>query len=242
MSTIRIPTSFNIDLEFEIPEFHLRLFAWLIDLVIIVILCLLLHQLLEALVPPSTDGPGLDAWAVQQLSLVPWLLYHLVSELSMNGQSLGKMAMRIRVISMTGGRPTTGQYVIRWLLRLVDFTLTLGAGALFSVIFTKYSQRLGDLAAGTILISTSSKIALEETIFMEVASDYVPRFPQVMQLSDRDLNTIRSLLQRAEAGSDFNIAAVAAEKVKTVLKIQTAMEPFEFLQTLLKDYNHLSVQ
>jgi hypothetical protein len=37
MSVIKVPTTFNIDLEFEIPEFHRRLFAWIIDVIIQVI-------------------------------------------------------------------------------------------------------------------------------------------------------------------------------------------------------------
>jgi hypothetical protein len=185
---------------------------------------------------------GHDSWSLVEITGIPPLLYYLLSEIWTAGQSVGKKIMRIRVINMNGGKPSLGQYVIRWLLRLVDFSITLGAGAFFSVIFSKYSQRIGDLAAGTILISTNPKIGLDETIFMEIASDYIPRFPQVMQLTDRDLNTIRSLLQRARSSDNFDIAATASEKVKSVLKIDSPMEPFEFLETLLMDYNRISVQ
>jgi uncharacterized RDD family membrane protein YckC len=243
MSTIRIPTSFNIDLEFEIPEFHRRLLAWVIDSVIIILYWIMAYRMLANML--GSHGGGLDdhdTWSLVEITGIPPLLYYLLSEIWTGGQSVGKKIMRIRVINMTGGKPSLGQYIIRWLLRIVDLTLTLGAGAFFSVIFSKYSQRIGDLAAGTLLISTNPKIGLDETIFMEIASDYVPRFPQVMQLSDRDLNTIRSLLQRARSSDNFEIAATASEKVKSVLKINSPMEPFEFLETLLMDYNRISVQ
>lgn len=241
MSTIRIPTSFNIDLEFEIPELYRRFLALLIDYGVLTMGGVALYFCLAGTLNRSKFN-DIDSWALFLIFTIPFMLYWLVIEIWTKGQSVGKMVMRIRVINMTGGKPSLSQYFIRWLLRLIDFGVTLGAGAFFSVVFSKYGQRLGDLAAGTILVSTNPKVGLDETIFMEMASSYVPRFPQVMQLTDRDLNTIRSLLQRARNDDNFGIAATAAEKVKSVLKIDTPMEPFDFLETLLMDYNYISVQ
>lgn len=242
MSSIRIPTSFNIDLEFEIPEFHRRFLAWIIDTAVIIIYWIVTYRVASAILIGSGRETNEIVWVAVQITGIPVLLYYLLSEIWMNGQSVGKKITRIRVINMTGGRPSLGQFIIRWLLRPVDFAMTLWLGGLLSVVFTKYSQRLGDIAAGTILISTSAKAGLEETIFMETAQDYVPQFPQVMRLSDRDLNTIRSLLERAKGSDNFHIAATASEKIKAVLKIETHLPPFEFLETLLKDYNYISVQ
>jgi uncharacterized RDD family membrane protein YckC len=243
MSTIRIPTSFNIDLEFDIPEFHRRLLALFIDWAIIVLFWILARAIALAVM---SDAYQPDENSVVLIALeiagIPILLYFLLSEIWMNGQSLGKKIMRIRVVNMDGGKPSLGQYFIRWLLRPVDFFMTFCLGGLLSVIFSKYSQRLGDLAAGTILISTGARAGLEETVFMETAQDYVPQFPQVMRLSDRDLNTIRSLLERSKGSDNFHITATAAEKIKAVLHIDTNLEPYDFLETLLKDYNHISVQ
>lgn len=240
MSSIRIPTSFNIDLEFEIPEFHRRFLAWIIDTAVIAIYWIVTYRI--AVFFMSGNDSGEVVWVALQITGIPVVLYYLLSEIWMNGQSVGKKITRIRVINMTGGRPSLGQFIIRWLLRPVDFGLTFWLGGLLSVVFTKYSQRLGDIAAGTILVSTNARAGLEETIFMETEQSYVPQFPQVMRLSDRDLNTIRSLLERAKGSDNFHIAATASEKIKAVLKIETHLPPFEFLETLLKDYNHISVQ
>ncbi|HTJ10504.1 MAG TPA: RDD family protein [Dinghuibacter sp.] len=242
MSSIRIPTSFNIDLEFDIPEFHRRLLALIIDWAILIVYVYLAVKVFQAIIPSAHNESSVAFDVAVLLALIPFFLYFLLTEVWMNGQSLGKKVMRMRVVNMNGGKPTLGQFVIRWLLRPVDFGITFCVGGLLSVIFSKYSQRLGDLAAGTILISTNTRAALEETIFMETAQNYVPQFPQVMRLSDRDLNTIRSLLERAKGNDHFHIAATAAEKIRTVLKIDTPMAPYEFLETLLKDYNHISVQ
>lgn len=243
MSTIRIPTSFNIDLEFELPEFHKRFLAWLIDIAIIgAYFVVAFIFIVPALFEHASGDAEANAYWGKNMFYIPAALYWIVLEILLNGQTVGKKALKIRVINMTGGRPSWGQLIIRWLLRPIDITFTLGLGGLLTIVLTKYAQRLGDLAAGTILIATNETANLEDTVFMEMAQDYVPQYPQVMQLSDRDLNTIRSLLEKARTHDNFNIAATATEKIKTVLHIETTQDPFYFLETLLKDYNYLSVQ
>jgi len=49
-------------------------------------------------------------------------------------------------------------------------------------------------------------------------------------------------LDTARKKGDFNLAAMAGEKIKSHLMIDTPMPPFDFLDTLLKDYNYLSVK
>ncbi len=83
---------------------------------------------------------------------------------------------------------------------------------------------------------------MSESVFMEIGDNYVPVFPQIMHLSDRDINAIKTILDTARKKGDFNLAATASEKIKNHLKIQTSLSPFDFLDTLLKDYNYLSVK
>ena len=67
-----------------------------------------------------------------------------------------------------------------------------------------------------------------------------PLSPQVMQLSDRDMNSLKSILDTARKREDYNLAEMASEKIKNHLQIQTTLPAFEFLEVLLKDYNYLS--
>jgi hypothetical protein len=110
------------------------------------------------------------------------------------------------------------------------------------VVTTEKSQRLGDILAKTILIRTKSRGKLEDTVFIAVDDKYVPSFPQIMQLSDKDINAIKSILETARKKGDFSIAAAATEKIKAHLNINSSLSPFEFLEVLLKDYNYLSVK
>ncbi len=199
------------------------------------------------------------------LFILPILIYHVVLEITMNGQSVGKKIMALRVVNENGGRASISQFMIRWLLRDVWFLLLLIVGLngvfrsaesafiiLFALLFlvaeivlvvsSKKSQRLGDILAHTILIRTNRQSSIEETVFQEVADNYTPSFPQIMQLSDRDINAIKSILETARKKGDVDMAAAASEKIKAHLKIDSPMSPFEFLDILLKDYNYLSVK
>jgi uncharacterized RDD family membrane protein YckC len=269
MGAIRVPTAFNIDLEFEIPEFHRRLFAWVIDVVIQIIYYRIAITILNRSISAhdifSEDGQY-NLWGLYMMIIVPIFTYHLICEVAMNGQSIGKKIFGIRVVSENGGRPGISQFIIRWLIRTGDYTIILiillnvfilisrellvflGASLILFltdiilVVSSKKNQRLGDILAHTILVRTMARGSMEETIFMEVADNYVPVFPQIMRLSDKDINAIKSILDTARKRGDFNLAAMASEKIKSHLKITSPMPPFDFLDTLLKDYNYLSVK
>src|SRR5436190_22873028 len=126
MEKIKIPTSFNIELEFETPEFHKRLFAWMTDLFILIAYYLIMNAVLSQIAADhksaDSDMPFIyNLSAVYLLLYVPLLVYHLVCEVTMNGQSIGKKLLGVKVISENGGQPALHQYLIRWLLRPFDF-------------------------------------------------------------------------------------------------------------------------
>ena len=268
MAAIKVPTSFNIDVEFEIPEFYRRLVAQLIDIFIIICYSKIAFEILKAAANGSdfsNNDTGYNLQAVAILLFLPTLIYHIVLEITMNGQSIGKKIMSLRVVNENGGRASVSQFLIRWLLRDIWFLFLFaigvaGAGSspesvflilavvayfiteIVLVVSSKKSQRIGDILARTILIRTNRKASIEETVFQEVSDNYTPSFPQIMQLSDRDINAIKSILETARKKGDLDMAVAASEKIKAHLKIDTGMSPFEFLDILLKDYNYLSVK
>ena len=96
--------------------------------------------------------------------------------------------------------------------------------------------------AHTILIKTKQKTSIDDTIFLHIAEGYSPSFPQVMRLSDRDVNALKSILDTAKKNNDYDLAQNASEKIKRHLNIETSSSPFDFLEILLKDYNFLAGQ
>jgi uncharacterized RDD family membrane protein YckC len=275
MGVIKVPTNFNIELDFEIPEFYRRLLALLIDVVILFFYYKIAGEIFSTIAGSMDrydEDSAYDMQAIRLLLLLPIMLYHVVLEITMNGQSIGKKIMGLRVVDENGGKPSISQFLIRWLLRLSDvwiilillflayvvltgqgldsaesvFLLLFGVGFLVTdivlVISSKKGQRIGDILAKTILISVHTKGNIEETVFQEVADSYIPSFPQIMQLSDKDINAIKSILETARKKNDYNMAEAAAYKIKAHLKIESDISPFDFLATLLKDYNYLSTK
>src|ERR1700688_3805678 len=121
MNTIKITTSQNIELEYDLASLGERIAGRIFDTLIIGAYVLLLFYFFS---PFRYDSFRSLQVLTIVLSLLPIIFYDLLSELLMNGQSVGKRIMKIKVISLDGGRASFGQYVIRWLFRLVDFTLT----------------------------------------------------------------------------------------------------------------------
>ena len=260
MPIIQIATAFNIDLEFEIAEFHKRLLAYIIDFALMVIYIFAMKNFLySALEIDFESNMGLDILIIS----LPMLLYSLLTELWMNGQTIGKKIMSIRVISLEGGEPTFGQFLLRWITKFFEWpflfgyvffskenlvgyafiTGLFGIAVVVTIAVTGKSQRLGDLAAGTVVVNTKSKLSVEDTVFMDVnKTDYKVMFPDVMRLSDRDINTIKTVLMQANKRNNFDMCYRVAVKVKDVLKINTDLYPDQFLEKLLEDYNYLATR
>ena len=127
MSNIRVATNFNIDIEFTAPPFYRRLFAWVIVIIVLVFYIIVASNFLEWFDAQldNKEENNITRWAVSLLLMLPFLLYHVVMETTVNGQSIGKKIMGIKVVSENGGRPSISQFIIRWLIRTSDYTLII---------------------------------------------------------------------------------------------------------------------
>jgi len=264
MPLIQIETAFNIDLEFEIAETHKRLFAYMIDFTILLLFFMSMKYFYYGgfnLKDAETlqSHVGLDILTIS----IPMLLYSLVCEVFMNGQTVGKKLLNIRVISLDGGEPNLSQYMIRWMFKVFEWpfffgytyfslqsisgyimtTGFLGLVVLIIIAVSKRNQRLGDIAANTVLVNTKSAFSVDDTIFMDISEkDYSVSFPEVLRLSDRDINTIKNVLDLYHKENNTQTCDRVALKVQEVLHIQSDMYSINFLETLLADYNYLATK
>ena len=255
MAIITIGTPFNIDLEFKIASFGKRLAAWFIDVLIIT----LYYYLMMRIIGPLADhGSAFKEPAELFLLMIPVLVYQLSFEMFMNGQTIGKRIAGIKIIDKEGQEPSWGQYIIRWILCIGNlfiyiipyillnspafmiFFMVLYLPDFLTMIVSSKSQRIGDFAAGTVVIDKNYKANISETIYLEIEeTSYKPLFPQVMRLTDRDINGIRNLLDtRRPTKQTEHYMIDVAQKIKTVLGIESDMYPSDFLAKLLQDYNY----
>jgi uncharacterized RDD family membrane protein YckC len=173
---------------------------------------------------------------------LPVVIYHPVMEIFFNGQSVGKMMMKIRVMKTDGSTPTVTAYLLRWIFRLIDVTFSGGSVAVTSIAFTEKSQRLGDLAAGTTVIRLKERTKLQELIPVAGIENYTPVYSEVVALSDRDIQLVKKVLHKRSSAWDPQLAANMSSHVKKVTGIKTDVADLKFLKTILSDFEYYALQ
>jgi len=242
METIRISTAQNVDIDYEVAGLGERIAARLIDLAGFLILYIVaLILMIIASISRSETG----AMILIVMFFVIFLFYDLICEIFMDGQTFGKKIMKIKVISLDGGQPTFGQYLMRWIFRIIDFGFIFGWGlvALICVAVSKNHQRIGDMLAKTTLIKTVPRTKIDNVAFnISLPEDYHPVFKEVLHLKDREVELIYEVLTGFyQTGNPQLIYAMAA-KIKDHITptIPEGMNELQFLETVMKDYSYLT--
>lgn len=236
MSTIRVQTTQNVSLEYEVASVGERILAAIIDNLILIAWGVAWVLLFMAL---KLNGETLGL-VLGLLVVVPYVFYHLVCEVFFNGQSLGKKARHIKVIRLDGTQPSLGDYLLRWVLRIVDTGILSGLIAVVVVASNGRGQRLGDLAAGTSVVSTRPRQSVGPLAPTITSEDYVVVFPQAAQLADHDVATIRQLVFKGLEHQNYLLLNEVANKVKDLTGIHTELSDEAFLRTILRDHAHLA--
>ncbi|MFN6040034.1 MAG: RDD family protein, partial [Bacteroidota bacterium] len=168
---------------------------------------------------------------------IPILMYDFLWEYFSNGQSVGKKVMAIKVVKLNGTQPSAGAYLLRWLLRIIDFMLG-PVIAIFSISVTKNYQRLGDLAADTTVIKLKGRTSIRNTILYKAIPGYEIQFRQVEKLSDKDISIIKEVFDYCRKNRDDKALLKLAEKVRKQLGLDKVdKSPEEFINTILIDYS-----
>ncbi|GAB3267240.1 RDD family protein [Larkinella harenae] len=230
--TVSIQTSQNVTLEYEPASLGDRILALLLDYLVF-LGWLTLYFVLFRLFPGVFAGTFFTLFFLA----LPFMLYDLLCELFLNGQSLGKIALKIQVVMLDGSPPGLGAYLLRWLLRLVESPVFMGGIIPLVVIAVNgRGQRIGDIAAGTTVVKLTRPITLDHVMHRTLPVEYQVRFPEVMQLSDRDLGIIQEALRL----NNPEISTLAANKVKQVIGVRSELDDTTFLRTLVSDYQFMT--
>lgn len=149
VNTLRVRTPEGVAFSFQLASPVARCFAWGIDLVVMTVVLLAFLWVSRMFLLLSLDlYLGLF---FAGLFMIP-IGYGIALEWLWRGQTIGKKVMRLRVMDETGLPLDFRQVVMRNLLRVVDkFPFFYLVGGVTAVLSSK-SQRLGDLASGTIVV------------------------------------------------------------------------------------------
>jgi uncharacterized RDD family membrane protein YckC len=155
---LTIETPEQIALEFPLAGVGSRFLALAFDsllqaggIVALIVIGLILRAV-AGIAPPLR---GLGVWGIALLFAAGFLIYSAyfaVFEAVWSGQTPGKRLVRLRVIDASGRPMTVYSAIVRNLLRLIDQIPGFYALGILSVLVTSRQQRLGDLAAGTVVV------------------------------------------------------------------------------------------
>ncbi|MDI9339706.1 MAG: RDD family protein [Sediminibacterium sp.] len=249
MDTIRVNTTQNVQLNYQPAGVGLRILAGLLDMIFAYAYMFIVVMLFVYFVFRRSryDYDYVDERETYNaimiglliLCLLPGMLYHLLCETFLNGQSFGKKIVKIKVIRLDGTQPGFGSYLIRSLFRLIDVSLS-PVVSIITIAASLKSQRFGDMAAGTTVIQLSKPITLKDTILHKLKSDYVIVYPQVAALSDQEANLIREVMVFAtDPEQQKTHVRLLADKIKRKIGITDVKTSDDvFLKTILLDYSH----
>ncbi len=234
MQKVQIQTAQNVFIDYPVASLGDRILAFLLDGAIVVVYFISVTWLMAKV--------NVDAIWLIITAYLPVFFYHLISELVTNGQSIGKIQLKIRVVKLDGSAPGLGSYLLRWMLRFIDIHLFSAAIAILMIVIGGKGQRLGDLAAGTTVIKLRpiTNVAGKDVIKVMQEDTYDPVFKEVTQLNDRDIEVVKEALKVNREYANITPAFRTSEKIQELLKIETDMPPIKFLYTVVKDYAYLT--
>lgn len=235
MDNFQIETAQNVSISQNIAGIGERILAFLTDALI-----LLGYVVIFSFIMNSLEIARAEEWTYRLALGLPIFLYFLVWEVLWNGQTPGKAALNIRVVKIDGSKPTFSNYLVRWLLRIIDITISSGSVAVITILLNGKGQRLGDLAAGTTVISEQQRIDVNKLLQVDLPEDYEPKYPQVTVLSDKDVQEIKVLYQDSLKNSNFGIIKSLSVKVSQLLGVQPTENSSDFIKTVIRDYNYFT--
>lgn len=223
-------------LQYELADLRDRILAFLIDF------CTLVFglALLITFISNIFTGTMLEVLMYGVISVL--IFYSLAMEVLNNGQSLGKMAMRIQVIKVTSGKANFSDYAGRWVFRLVDIYLSFGGIASVLIASSSKAQRIGDIVANTAVVKLTPKmnLYLNDILTIHSQATYKPEYLQAKQLHEEDVLLIKSTLDRyRKYSNDAHEEALnmLAKQIASILNLDgPPSDNKRFLEIVIRDY------
>lgn len=238
---LSIDTPEQVALDFALASFGSRFLAIAVDTLIqtaatIVLVGTGLGALFALSVSPGNAAP----WVLAVLFFVYFLIYHAyfaVFEAAWNGQTPGKRVIGLRVISVTGQPISVFEAILRNVVRIADQLPGIYAIGIVSIFVTERNQRLGDLAAGTVVVHERAVVADDVELRLEPPA--TPTHHGGTRLTSEEAAVIELFVRRREQlGSHERSrkAAQIADRIRMRLGITEKSDDEPFLEEVLTEY------
>jgi uncharacterized RDD family membrane protein YckC len=243
LEKLNIDTPEQVALEFSLATIGSRFLAVAID-TIIQIACAIVLLLVVAAGIWATGSLGLAArpWVLAVLVIGGFVIYYgyfAVFETLWNGQTPGKRMIGLRVIHASG-RPISGwEAILRNVVRLVDQMPAIYAIGIVSVFVTERSQRLGDLAAGTVVVHERLAESLDDVAPQRRAARSAHG---ARRLAPEEISVIELFFSRRgqlDGYARMRTAHQIARRVRERLEINAQLDDEQLLEDVVAEYRSL---
>ncbi|PWL32855.1 MAG: hypothetical protein DCO96_00460 [Fluviicola sp. XM-24bin1] len=255
MKSVEFVSAQNVKVEYEYATVIQRTTAAIIDATVVAVYLIIMFTIIRNM---NSDYELLLELIIMK---IPWIFYHPILEYLTHGQTLGKYAIGIRVVTYDGERPGLREIFTRWIFKAhffwIAFSFFLAPAELFflglihvgvGVIGFMYAsvsdkkQRMGDVMAGTIVIKDKSAVryTLRDVLSIKSQENYTPEYPNVVRFTDEDMLLIKNTIQRVRKYPNPETKKFAIELADESARLigleKTPDKRLKFLQTLLQDY------
>jgi uncharacterized RDD family membrane protein YckC len=236
-----VDTPENIELAYDVAGIGSRFVAAIVDSLIIVVAQVLLLYLMGLGLGALDAGESVVVAVGAALSFLMLWGYYIVFELLWSGQSPGKRLAGLRVVR-EGGRPITFlAAAIRNLIRIIDFLPALYGVGVVVMFIDRRARRLGDLAAGTLVVKERPRLTLASLTAAapEAPAETELTLANIHLVDQRDYTLVQEFLsRRAALGPDVRrrLAAQIAGALQQRLGLPPGGDDERFLQYLAGQY------
>lgn len=197
---LSILTPEKVELTFRLAGLPSRICAFIVDILIILVvqsLILLLISTLSGAARLGAEAQTIWGSLFLYIFLVGFLAYPFLFTVFMHGQTPAKMLMGMRVVMANGGPVTTQAAALRTMLLLVDILPSVSLVGALAMFFSERAQRVGDMVAGTIVITTKMPLRPGSERGADIQTHPLEAYVgSVSALNENDLRALRGFLDR----------------------------------------------
>ena len=221
-----VVTGEGVAVEVPVASVAVRVASGLIDVLIGLVLLVGLMLALGPLLGGQSEAVGATLFLVVMVGCLVALPAAL--ETALHGKTVGKLALGTRTVRDDGG-PITGRHaLVRALVGWVEIYALMGAPALVSTLVSPRAKRLGDLAAGTYVISERVSMRMPPAPRMPVALAHWAGSADIATLPSGLAVAVRQFLGRAGELTPATRAGVGHELLAEVARYVSPPPPAGF--------------
>lgn len=248
---LSLETPEQIEINYDIARLGSRFIAALWDTCVLMLIQLMLWfsgalvlGLFEFMDVVNEFWTNIGIALLILLSFVLFWGYYVIFELVWNGQTLGKRVASIRTVRQDGYPIGFSESAIRNLVRVADFLPGMYGFGVVVMFIDKRSRRLGDFAAGTMVIHERSAVSLDDLSPTATLDTRLlePEIPNLERLNADEVEAVRRFLQRREELTNSQaLGRQLAHRFRTRLEIDSFevrnLNDLGFLKRIVAQYH-----